>query len=125
MKVLGTHYLIELSECTGRAIDELGVLRLLMIAAARAAGATIVNDVFHRFNPHGLSGVVVISESHLAVHTWPEHACASVDLFTCSPALDVEAMLAVLKAGLGARHATVRRLERAVVAPQLSAPSPV
>ncbi len=55
-----------------------------MEEAARRVGATIVQSVFHRFNPYGLSGVVVVSESHLAIHTWPELRCASVDVFTCS-----------------------------------------
>ena len=44
--------------------------------------ATIVRDVFHQFSPHGISGVVVIAESHLAIHTWPEHGYAAVDLFS-------------------------------------------
>ena len=58
-----------------------------MLGAARVAGAQIVTETFHRFSPHGISGVVIITESHLAIHTWPEHGYAAVDLFTCGERL--------------------------------------
>ncbi|HEY8462801.1 MAG TPA: adenosylmethionine decarboxylase [Bacillota bacterium] len=54
-----------------------------LLAAARAAGAEIIGSLFHKFEPQGVSGVVVISESHLTIHTWPEQAYAAVDIFTC------------------------------------------
>jgi spermidine synthase len=54
-----------------------------MVAAAQKAGATVINSTFHHFSPWGVSGVVVIQESHLAIHTWPEYGYAAVDLFTC------------------------------------------
>jgi len=54
-----------------------------MINAALEAGAEVREFVFHKFSPQGVSGVVVISESHLAVHTWPELGYAAVDVFTC------------------------------------------
>lgn len=47
------------------------------------SGATIVEECFHQFAPEGVSGVVVIQESHFTIHTWPEHRYASIDLFTC------------------------------------------
>jgi len=54
-----------------------------MVGAAKAAKCHIVDVVFHNFNPHGISGVVVIAESHLAIHTWPEYNFASIDIYTC------------------------------------------
>ena len=59
-------------------------VRKAMLEAAEKSGASIVNDIFHQFNPQGVSGVVVIKESHLSIHTWPEHGYAAVDFFTCS-----------------------------------------
>ena len=59
-----------------------------MVEAAEAARATIVKSVFHTFNPWGVSGVIVIEESHLTIHTWPEYKYAAVDLFTCGDMLD-------------------------------------
>jgi S-adenosylmethionine decarboxylase proenzyme len=74
-----------------------------MKKAALVCGATIVSSVFHTFNPHGVSGVVVIAESHLAIHTWPEYRYAAVDVFTCGtivdPAKAIQSIQKSLKAG--------------------------
>lgn len=68
-----------------------------------SAKTTIVSSTFHTFNPHGVSGVVVIAESHLAIHTWPEYGYAAVDVFTCGetvdPAVATRALQEYLKAG--------------------------
>lgn len=61
-----------------------------MLGAAEAMAATVVSDQFQQFEPMGVSGVVVISESHLAIHTWPEHHYAAVDFFSCDDDLDLE-----------------------------------
>jgi S-adenosylmethionine decarboxylase proenzyme len=80
---LGTHFLADYHGC--QALPDCPEdLQRLMVRAAEAIDATIVNASFHEFSPQGLSGVLVIAESHLAVHTWPEHGVACVDLFTCS-----------------------------------------
>ena len=82
-RVLGRHYLFELYGCAEKILVDIEVLKRSMITAAETAGATVVNSVFHGYSPQGLSGVVVISESHLTVHTWPELNYAAVDVFTC------------------------------------------
>ncbi|AWT60744.1 MAG: S-adenosylmethionine decarboxylase proenzyme [Candidatus Moanabacter tarae] len=82
-RVLGRHYLFELYGCAEKFLVDIEVLKKSMISAAETAGATVVNSVFHGYSPQGLSGVVVISESHLTVHTWPELNYAAVDVFTC------------------------------------------
>jgi len=56
-----------------------------MLAAAKESGATILGESFHQFSPQGVSGVIIIAESHLTVHTWPEHGYAGADIFTCAP----------------------------------------
>jgi S-adenosylmethionine decarboxylase len=86
-----------------------------MIEAAKCAKATIVADVFHEFNPHGISGVVVIAESHIAIHSWPEFSCASVDIFTCSADMNPEAAIEYLKTAFKAQKTEVRKINRGVV----------
>ena len=83
MKSLGRHVLVEFYGCNHDKLNDLKFIEEAMTGAAEYAKATVVDDVFHRFNPHGVSGVVVIAESHLAIHTWPEYGYAAVDLFTC------------------------------------------
>ena len=80
---LGIHYLLECSNCVPELLTDKELLSTAIETAARNAGATVVETLLHRFNPHGLSGIVVIAESHLAIHTWPEHNYAAIDIFTC------------------------------------------
>lgn len=83
-----------------------------MVAAAKAAGATVLESVFHRFEPMGVSGVVVIAESHLAVHAWPEHRYAAVDLFTCGASVDPWRACEFLRGALGAEVVRTKELRR-------------
>ena len=84
--------LIELYGCDAEILNDCEKIEKVMNAAALLANAHIVESVFHQFNPHGISGVVVIAESHFSIHTWPEHRYAAVDIFTCGD--DVRADLA-------------------------------
>lgn len=88
MKALGRHILVEYYECTEQILNDVPLIEEAMIAAAKEAGATIINSTFHHFSPFGVSGVVVIEESHLAIHTWPEYGYAAVDIFTCGETVD-------------------------------------
>jgi len=80
---LGRHILAEISGCSFDILNDMALVQEIMINAALEAGAEIREYVFHKFSPQGVSGVVVISESHLAIHTWPELGYAAVDIFTC------------------------------------------
>lgn len=80
---LGRHILVEYYNCNEDILNNHKLIEKFMVAAAEKAKATVVESVFHMFNPYGVSGAVVISESHLTIHTWPEYGYASVDLFTC------------------------------------------
>jgi spermidine synthase len=83
MSALGNHILVEFSGCTPQIMNDVSAIEQGMVDAAVKAGATVINSTFHHFSPYGVSGVVVIQESHLAIHTWPEYGYAAVDLFTC------------------------------------------
>jgi len=82
-KALGNHILVEFMNCDPRVMNDAASIERDMVEAAKKAGATVINSTFHHFSPFGVSGVVVIQESHLAIHTWPEWGYAAVDLFTC------------------------------------------
>jgi spermidine synthase len=85
---LGRHVLAEFSGCSSEALNDLALVESAMVNAAKVAGATVLQSAFHHFSPFGVSGVVVIEESHLAIHTWPEYRYAAVDLFTCGESVD-------------------------------------
>jgi len=83
MSSLGRHILVEYYDCDSEILNDVITIEKAMVQAAKEAEATIINSTFHHFSPFGVSGVVVIEESHLAVHTWPEYGYAAVDIFTC------------------------------------------
>lgn len=83
MNALGRHILVEYYNCSSEVLNDVTTVENSMVEAAQSADATVINSSFHHFSPYGVSGVVVIQESHLAIHTWPEYGYAAVDLFTC------------------------------------------
>jgi S-adenosylmethionine decarboxylase len=88
LEARGTHIICELSGCDGRVLTDVDRVRSIMVEAAHEANAEILKVAFHRFQPHGVSGVVVIAESHLSIHTWPESGYAAVDFYTCGDHTD-------------------------------------
>lgn len=112
MNALGRHLLVEMYDCDPGVLNALEAIRTMMLEAARVSGATIVGDAFHRFKPAGVSGAVVIAESHLSIHTWPEYNFAAVDLFTCGESVDPWMAFEFLKRELGASHVSHSEIKR-------------
>ncbi len=111
-RYLGRHILAEFFECDPNVLNNPELVEKYMMEAALECGATIVNKCFHLFAPHGVSGVIIISESHLAIHTWPELGYAAVDLFTCGEACDPRVAYDFLKKAFGSRDANFSQLNR-------------
>jgi S-adenosylmethionine decarboxylase proenzyme len=114
MKALGIHLLIELWSCNRQKIDNLDYLEKIMAQAAEVAGATVLKTAFQDFNPQGVSGVVVIAESHLTIHTWPEFGYSAVDIFTCGTKVDPWKAAGFLKQELEAEEVQVRDFQRGI-----------
>lgn len=102
-QALGRHLIVEVWDADPRLLDDVKALEHLLVKAAQAAQATVIESVFHHFSPYGVSGVVVIAESHLTIHTWPEYGYAAIDIFTCGPKMDLDAAVAVIRSGLKGR----------------------
>ena len=115
MKALGRQIVVEYYGCNHDILNDVAFIKRAMRDAALASGATIVQEAFHLFNPHGVSGVVVIAESHLAIHTWPEYGYAAVDLFTCGDDVNPDAAFEYLKSHLGAETFTAFEMKRGVI----------
>jgi len=112
---LGQHVLAEFFECDPNILNSITSVENHMIDAALECGATIVQKCFHMFNPYGVSGVVIISESHLAIHTWPELGYAAVDLFTCGSSCDPMVAYEFLKKKFNSRVANYTELKRGII----------
>jgi spermidine synthase len=114
LEAAGRHLLVEYYKCNLAVLNETQAIESLLKEAALAAGATVVNSVFHNFSPQGVSGIVVIEESHLSIHTWPEHGYAAVDFFTCGDCTPDRAH-EVIREGLGAKHFEKMLINRGVL----------
>lgn len=114
MKILGRHLLVEFTECDHRALDDVTLLETAFRDAVAASGATLVQSVFHRYNPQGVSGVIVIAESHLSIHTWPEYGYASVDFFTCGESVDPYKAFDLVKERIFCKVAHVTEVKRGI-----------
>lgn len=109
---LGRHVLAEFYNCNSNVLNNVELIEKVMTEAANECGATVVEKKFHMFSPFGVSGVVIISESHLAIHTWPEHGYAAVDLFTCGDTCDPLVAYEYLKEKLSSGSAIYTELQR-------------
>jgi spermidine synthase len=123
---LGVHYLLELRGCNPTVINDLPEVRRILIEAAKQAKATVLDARFHQFSPQGVSGVVVVGESHLSIHTWPEYGYASADIYTCGHTDPMRAAFYIVEA-LQAKSVycmIIGRGEHPVMSDESEPPSP-
>ena len=112
MQALGRHLLCEYTGCDRELLNAPEHIRTALQAAVTRAGATPLHEVVHAFSPHGVTGVIVIAESHFAILTWPEYGFAAVDLFTCGETVDPYAAFEHLKVALRAEQHAVVEIRR-------------
>ena len=105
VEMVGKHCILELYDCDSAKLDDESFLRNTITSAAKRAGATLLHLITHRFDPQGVTGLALLAESHISIHTWPESGYAAVDVFTCGDHTMPERACHVLLTELGAsRH---------------------
>ena len=109
--VLGWHWLVDFFQCA-KLPTETAILESILVTAAQMAGATVVQSCFHKFSPYGLSGVVIIAESHLAAHTWPEYYSMCIDLFSCSDKIQAQVAIDYIAERIQAEKVDQRHILR-------------
>ena len=101
--MVGKHCILELYDCDQGKLNDEAFVRNTITSAAKLGGATLLNLITHRFEPQGVTGLALLAESHISIHTWPEIGYAAVDVFTCGehtmPELACQIMRKELKAG--------------------------
>ncbi|TCI48783.1 S-adenosylmethionine decarboxylase proenzyme [Exiguobacterium sp. SH3S2] len=112
MDTMGRHIITELWECNPDKLNDIDYIERLFVDAALRSGAEVREVAFHKFAPHGVSGVVIISESHLTIHSFPEHGYASVDVFTCGDRIDPATASQYIAEGLEAKVREDVKLDR-------------
>lgn len=111
----GRHLIADLHDCAG--LDDPARIERCLRDGAATAGATVIEVRLHHFGPgQGVTGVALLAESHISIHSWPEHGYAAVDIFMCGRRNDLDAALDVIAEGLRARIAKKVMLERGFAA---------
>lgn len=112
---IGMHVVLDLYECDPQILDDMEKVEEVLTKAAEVANATVIDKRFHKFSPQGVSGVVVVSESHIAIHTWPEHGYAAVDVYTCGDhTMPLKASEYIIKE-LKCKRPTIVKLDRGLL----------
>jgi S-adenosylmethionine decarboxylase len=117
LNALGSHLLVELRDSNPDILRSVQEVQDAMVAAARHAAATVVDVSFHEFNPFGVSGMVIIAESHLSIHTWPEYGYAAVDIFTCGDVIKPEEAAAFLIERFQSSNPSIVEMKRGILSP--------
>ncbi|HHY47176.1 MAG TPA: S-adenosylmethionine decarboxylase proenzyme [Firmicutes bacterium] len=112
---LGRHILCEVYGCDPEVLNDVETIKEIMVNAALRAGADVREVAFHKFSPQGVSGVVVISESHLTIHTWPEYSYAAVDVFTCGEHVDPTVACQYIRERLRAKDMVASLVRRGIL----------
>ena len=109
---LGHQTTLDFYNCKNTAINSCKFIENTLLDVAKIIGLTVVNTTIHEFSPIGVSGVIVIEESHIAVHTWPEHNYVAIDFFTCNKNFDLTEGSEWLKRIFEASHFTSEHITR-------------
>lgn len=113
VRYAGNHVLVELWDAVN--LDDPKLIDDALLQGAREAGATVLHSHFHHFSPYsGVSGVVVLAESHISIHTWPEKNYAAIDIFMCGDC-DPHDALPAIKRAFQPRDVEVQHLKRGVI----------
>jgi S-adenosylmethionine decarboxylase len=111
---VGHHYIVEASGCDPEVISHVGQVQRILVKAAEVAGAKVWAVSFSHLPPHGVSGVVVISESHLSIHTWPEYGYAAIDIYTCGSHVDPEKAIEYAVGSFNATSSHITEVTRGI-----------
>lgn len=110
--VLGKHALIDIYDVESKYIDDIPEIENIIRKCCLDANLHVVDSNFFKFDPIGLSGVVFLSESHIAVHSWPEHNFISVDAFTCGENMKPQEVCKLIAKELGSNNYNIKIIDR-------------
>ncbi len=114
-KILGNHYIIEFYDCKSQLLDNIEQIETCFLLAQKESKANVITNNFHKFEPYGVSGMVIISESHFSIHTWYEHNYQQIDVFVCSEDVKVDIQLEIFKEFFLPSKVNVTKIDRGLI----------
>jgi S-adenosylmethionine decarboxylase len=109
---LGKHYLLDLKDCNKSRLDDLEFIKDVLSRVAAEAGTAVIGESFHRFEPQGMSGAVLITGAHICVHTWPEYGYAALDIFSHGDTFKLDEAAQLIVERLESKNPAIVELER-------------
>ena len=113
--------LLALRECDPQLLDDLAYIREQLLNAAATVDAHVIGESFHQFSPQGVTGILSIAESHISIHTWPEHGYAAADIFTCGDQTKPDRAAAYIIAALRCQDPEITQIRRGLDGANLTA----
>ena len=111
---IGRHCILELYQCDQAKLNDEAFIRTTITSSAKIAGATLINLVTHSFKPQGVTGLALLAESHISIHTWPEIGYAAIDVFTCGDHTMPEKACKLLSKDFSAQHFSFKNIARKI-----------
>ncbi|MDA1164429.1 MAG: adenosylmethionine decarboxylase [Planctomycetota bacterium] len=112
---LGHHWIVDLYGCPIEVLDDQDLIRGRLRETTERFGLTLLDVVSNKYEPQGVTAIGLLAESHMSIHTWPEHNYAAVDIFTCGSDDKLKAACEFIAMSLQARQSSVLRLRRGVI----------
>jgi S-adenosylmethionine decarboxylase len=124
MKAIGRHIILEMWRCSGLSLNSLETAEQALREMVAALDVNLLDLKVYPFSPVGVTGIAIVSESHLVIHTWPEHGYAAVDIFTCGAPRDPQAAIAVLRRHFQPEHVQMMEINRGQIDLPEAPPAP-
>lgn len=112
---LGNHFLIDFYDCNYKKIISVNDIKQIMIKSGKMGEFHVVKKFFHQFKPYGVSGVLVLKESHFTIHTWPEYNYVAVDIFLCNFEIDITMIIKYLSFVFESKNYKIKQITRGVL----------
>lgn len=114
METIGFHYVVEAAGCDEEILQDADRIRRIFLEAAKAGSMEVKASYFFKFSPTGVSGMVIVAESHISIHTWPEKRYAAIDVYTCGETADPEKAVDYILDAIKAEYAHVSEIKRGI-----------
>jgi S-adenosylmethionine decarboxylase len=114
MDTKGLHYIVEASGCAPQILEDVNKLKEILMNAAKVGKMDVRTVHFYKFSPRGVSGLVIVSASHISIHTWPEHGYAAIDVYICGQGSNPEEAIQHILQSIKAKHAHITEIERGI-----------
>jgi S-adenosylmethionine decarboxylase len=114
IETIGFHYVVEAAGCDPEILGNADKIRQIFLEAAKVGNMEVKSSYFFKFSPTGVSGVVIVAESHISIHTWPEKGYAALDVYTCGTKAEPEKAVDYILEKLKAKYAHVSEIKRGI-----------